>query len=180
MIDSLNIKEIALQELRGAITMIPQDPALFMGSIRQNLDLFEEYDDWRLNDVLKRVNLNCNLDDSVKENGYNLSVGMKQQLNLARAILKQSKLLIMDEATANIDTKTDEHIQKMIRTEFKDSTIICIAHRLRTIIDFDKVLVMDAGKVIEYDSPRQLLQNKGLFYNMCMESNEYSYLSSRL
>ena len=180
LIDDINIKTIGLQDLRRAITMIPQDPALFMGDIRLNLDPFSEFDDSSLNDSLKRAHLRCLLDDIVTENGKNLSVGMRQQLNLARAILKQSKLLIMDEATANIDSQTDEQIQMMIRREFKESTILCIAHRLRTIIDFDKILVLDKGKVVEFDAPKVLLEKQGLFYNMCMESNEYEYLKSKL
>eukprot|EP00834_Sanchytrium_tribonematis_P008328 NODE_944_length_2958_cov_1.988108.p3 type:complete len:162 gc:universal NODE_944_length_2958_cov_1.988108:1645-1160(-) len=159
--------------------MIPQDPALFKGSIRINLDPFSEYDDFQLNKSLKRARLSCNLDDNVSENGNNLSVGTRQQLSLARAILKQSKLLILDEATANIDHSTDENIQKMIRQEFSNSTIICVAHRLRTIIDFEKILVLDQGKLVEFDSPKNLLQKQGLFYKMCAESGELDYLCSK-
>ena len=179
-IDSINIKDVKLSTLRRGITMIPQDPALFMGTIRLNLDPFEEFDDLCLNEALKQAHLDCNLDDIVTENGKNLSVGMRQQLNLSRAILKQSRLLIMDEATANIDSHTDEKIQKMIREEFKQSTIICIAHRLRTIIDFDRILVLDKGKVVEFDTPHNLFEKKGLFFNMCIESNEYEYLHSKV
>ena len=179
-IDGINIKEIKLKWLRSQLTMIPQDPALFMGTIRLNLDPFEEYDDALLNQILIKSQLTISLDDKVTENGKNLSVGTRQQLNLGRALLRQSKVILLDEATANIDAESDEKIQKMIKTAFVDSTILCIAHRLRTIIDFDRILVLDKGKVVEFDSPSQLLKSKSFFYQMCLESHDYDYLTSIL
>ena len=153
------------------MAVITQDPVLFSGSFRRNLDpfsLYQDHDLWRaLEDVqLKNLveQLPEQLDYKLKESGSNFSVGERQLVCLARALLQKSKIIILDEATANVDFKTDRLIQDVIRSRFKDSTVITIAHRLNTIMDYDKVLVMDQGRVVEFDKPEVLLENKNGFF----------------
>lgn len=191
LIDGIDIATIGLQDLRQAMTIIPQDPTLFAGTIRSNLDPFNHYQDEQIFRALERVNLigesaadSCenankflNLESNVAEGGGNLSQGERQLVCLARSLLKNPKIMLLDEATSLIDYKLDVIIQKTIREEFGHSTIITIAHRLRTIIDYDKILVMDAGRVVEYDSPHALISNKeSLFYSMCHNSGELELL----
>jgi ATP-binding cassette subfamily C (CFTR/MRP) protein 4 len=172
VIGNVDIKSIPLTKLRSKITVIPQDPLLFLGSLRKNLDPFGQYPDhqlWTALDVfqLKEVvsNLPLGLDSMVSERGSNFSVGQRQLLCLVRAILRESKLIVLDEATANVDLKTDELIQSSIRNRFKNCTVLTIAHRLNTVIDSDKIFVMDKGMVVEFGHPHQLLQNhEGFFY----------------
>eukprot|EP00835_Amoeboradix_gromovi_P005064 NODE_442_length_8548_cov_0.231862.p5 type:complete len:238 gc:universal NODE_442_length_8548_cov_0.231862:5189-5902(+) len=190
-IDGIDISKIGLEDLRSALTIIPQDPVLFEGTIRTNLDLFNERDDLQVWNALRRVHfvsdtndgIGCEdvgLDSCVTENGNNYSVGQRQLLSLARALINSSKVIIMDEATANVDPETDTRIQQTIRTEFDDSTILCIAHRLRTVIDFNRIMVLDQGKLVEFDTPYNLMMNKdGIFRKMCMESGEYEYLKEQ-
>ena len=204
-IDGVDITKIGLRNLRQAITIIPQDPTLFAGTIRSNLDPFEQYTDADIFAALKRVNLiNSNeqtpssssssaaaamavaeenqnkfhdLENPITEGGGNLSQGERQLVCLARSLLKNPKIILLDEATSSIDYKSDALIQKTIRDEFGSSTILTIAHRLRTIIDYDKILVMDAGKVVEYDNPYVLISNQdSLFYSMCENSGELNSL----
>lgn len=148
--------------------MIILDPVLFSGSLRSNMDPFDQFSDDEIFTALRRVQLlpsdeldaddvddvNANvfrdLETTVAEGGKNFSQGQRQLLCLARAILKRSKLVIMDEATASVDFKTDRAIQKAITTEFADSTILCIAHRLHTVIEYDRILVMDQGRIVEF------------------------------
>ena len=153
------------------MAVITQDPVLFSGSLRRNLDpfsLYQDHDLWRaLEDVqLKTLvqQLPEQLEYKLKESGSNFSVGERQLVCLARALLQKSKIIILDEATANVDFKTDRLIQDVIRSRFKDSTVITIAHRLNTIMDYDKVLVMDQGRVVEFDKPEVLLQNENGFF----------------
>jgi ATP-binding cassette subfamily C (CFTR/MRP) protein 4 len=172
VIDDVDTKSIPLTELRSKITVIPQDPLLFLGSLRKNLDPFGQYPDhqlWTALDEfqLKEVvsNLPSGLDSMVSESGSNFSVGQRQLLCLVRAMLRESKIIVLDEATANVDLKTDELIQSSIRNRFKNCTVLTIAHRLNTVIDSDKILVMDKGMVVEFGHPHQLLQNhEGFFY----------------
>ncbi|KAG7664937.1 YBT1 [[Candida] subhashii] len=195
-IDGVEINSIGLKNLRQAITIIPQDPTLFVGTIRSNLDPFEQFTDVQMFEALRRVNLispneqpsssndaneNQNkffdLDNPITEGGGNLSQGERQLVCLARSLLKNPKVILLDEATSSIDYKSDALIQQTIREEFGNATILTIAHRLRTIIDYDKILVMDAGRVVEYDSPFVLLTNKdSLFYSMCENSGELDSL----
>lgn len=200
-IDGVDISKIGLRNLRQAITIIPQDPTLFTGTIRTNLDPFVEYNDNEIFEALRRVNLVLptetvaggsgdpgdlnenqnkflNLSTAITEGGNNLSQGQRQLMCLARSLLKSPKVILLDEATASIDYKSDATIQKTIRDEFSHSTILTIAHRLRSIIDYDKILVMDAGKVVEYDDPYVLIANKdSLFYSMCENSGELDALT---
>ncbi|CAN3363621.1 ATP-dependent bile acid permease [Diutina catenulata] len=194
-IDGVDISKIGLRDLRQAITIIPQDPTLFTGTIRSNLDPFEQYQDSEIFEALRRVNLlargerestpeadeNSNkflkLDNAITEGGGNLSQGERQLVCLARSLLKNPKVMLLDEATSSIDYKSDAMIQTTIREEFGNSTILTIAHRLRTIIDYDKILVMDAGKVVEYDNPYVLItKTDSLFYGMCENSGELESL----
>lgn len=182
IIDNLDTQMLGLHELREKISIIPQDPVLFSGSIRRNLDPFKQYADDQLWAALKDANMskifesNSKLESLVTEGGSNLSVGERQLLCLARALLKQNKILVLDEATANVDLETDELIQRTIKTKFVDCTVLTIAHRLNTIIDMDKVLVLDAGRVVEFDAPYLLLSKEsGLFHSMAKQTGEQYY-----
>ncbi|XP_031343813.1 probable multidrug resistance-associated protein lethal(2)03659 isoform X2 [Photinus pyralis] len=174
LIDDVDITQVPLERLRSKVAIIPQEPFLFSGSIRYNLDPFEEYNDDVLWGALENVQLKEDAINSafglyydVMESGANLSVGQRQLLCLARAIIRHNKILILDEATANVDPRTDHLIQEIIREKFADCTVITIAHRLQTIMDSDKVIVIDSGAIIEFDYPHLLLQNSGSkFYGM--------------
>lgn len=190
-IDGIDIGKIGLRNLRQAITIIPQDPTLFSGTIRSNLDPFGLYSDEAIFEALRRTNLISksteedgenqnkfkNLDSPITEGGGNLSQGERQLVCLSRSLLKNPKVMMLDEATSSIDYKSDSIIQKTIREEFSNSTILTIAHRLRTIIDYDMILVLDHGKVVEYDNPYVLIADKNsLFYSMCENSGELEAL----
>ncbi|KAJ3020956.1 UNVERIFIED_CONTAM: hypothetical protein HDU68_009890 [Siphonaria sp. JEL0065] len=177
-VDGVDILKIGLFDLRSRLAIIPQDPVLFSGTFRSNLDPFSEYSDNDLWDAITRAGLKTKvsetpegLDGKIQDGGENLSVGEKQLLCLSRAMLKSPKILIMDEATANVDYETDAFIQKALRSDFKQATIITIAHRLNTIIDYDRVLVLDSGLIAEFDSPASLLSNtESRFYSMVAET----------
>ncbi|XP_027046092.1 multidrug resistance-associated protein 4-like isoform X2 [Pocillopora damicornis] len=170
-IDGVNIQELGLKDLRSKLSIIPQEPVLFSGPMRRNLDPFGEHLDTELWNVLEEVQLKNaveelpnKLDEELGESGSNFSVGQRQLVCLARAILRHSRILVIDEATANVDQKTDSLIQTTIREKFKHCTVLTIAHRLNTIIDSDKVLVLDAGRLKEFDAPYVLLKNpRGIF-----------------
>ncbi|KAF0685074.1 Aste57867_23002 [Aphanomyces stellatus] len=168
--DGVDISSIGLHDLRDKVSIIPQDPVLFSGTIRTNLDPFDRYGDDALWTSIKRANLHnavSSLDDKVDERGQNFSVGERQLICIARALLKKSKVILMDEATASIDAKTDRLIQESIRESFKDCTCLTIAHRINTILDSDRILVMDKGSAAEFDTPAALLKNpKGIFTNL--------------
>ncbi|GMM44324.1 hypothetical protein DAPK24_008990 [Pichia kluyveri] len=175
-IDGVNISEIGLFKLRSKLAIIPQDPVLFKGTIRSNLDPFEETDEYVLQNAL---DLACgtensekfSLDSIVEEDGTNYSLGERQVIALCRALIRESKILILDEATSSVDYETDARIQNTIAQGFKDCTILCIAHRLRTILNYDRILVMDKGECAEFDTPKALWQNKeGIFRSMCEKS----------
>lgn len=173
-IDDQDTANVGLRNLRSSISIIPQVPILFSASIRYNLDPFERSTDEQLWKALERVELKQNgvaLDTAVSEGGVNFSAGQRQLICLARAIVRNNKILVMDEATANVDQHTDSLIQKTIREAFKDCTVITIAHRLNTIIDSDKVLVMDAGSAVEFDHAHELLRKKeGYFTTMVKQT----------
>ncbi|ORZ35453.1 hypothetical protein BCR44DRAFT_1499648 [Catenaria anguillulae PL171] len=182
VIDGVDTREIGLGDLRSRMTIIPQDPTLFTGTIRQNLDMFQEHSDAELRSALDRVNLtSVSLDDQVHEGAVNWSVGTRQLIALARAFVRSSKILVLDESSASVDNLADQWIQHALRQEFRQSTVLCIAHRLRTVIDMDLAVVLSHGKVVEMGTPWELLQKPAgdagaHFRKMCEESGEWEYL----
>lgn len=200
VIDGLDIKDLGTEDLRSNLTIIPQDPTLFSGSLRTNMDPFNQFTDDDVFTALRRVQLLSNevtvppveintnhnevntnvfkdLQTAVTEGGKNFSQGQRQLLCLARALLKRSRIVLMDEATASVDFETDKAIQNTISTEFADSTILCIAHRLHTVIEYDRILVLDQGEIVEFDSPLTLINNSDtVFYKMCRNSGEFESL----
>uniref|UniRef100_A0A8C1PD89 ATP-binding cassette, sub-family C (CFTR/MRP), member 2 n=1 Tax=Cyprinus carpio TaxID=7962 RepID=A0A8C1PD89_CYPCA len=178
LVDGIDISTLGLHDLRSRLTIIPQDPVLFSGTLRMNLDPFEKFSDEEIWSVLELAHLKdyvrglpTGLQHEVSEGGENLSVGQRQLLCLARALLRKSRILILDEATAAVDLETDDLIQNTIRTEFSHCTVLTIAHRLNTILDSSRVMVLDSGKIVEFDSPSVLLNNKqGHFYAMAKDA----------
>ncbi|CAD1785487.1 similar to Saccharomyces cerevisiae YGR281W YOR1 Plasma membrane ATP-binding cassette (ABC) transporter, multidrug transporter mediates export of many different organic anions including oligomycin [Maudiozyma barnettii] len=194
-IDGVDISKLGLYDLRRKLTIIPQDPVLFKGTIRKNLDPFGEYDDKMLWNALEKsgaieqeelsdVKLETtndkdthadmhrfHLDQVVEEEGTNFSLGERQVLALSRALVRQSKILILDEATSSVDYETDNKIQKRIVDAFSECTILCIAHRIKTILDYDRIIVMDKGEIVESNSPWKLYSNESsIFRDMCIRS----------
>ncbi|KAG5419108.1 hypothetical protein I9W82_002875 [Candida metapsilosis] len=217
-IDGIDISKLGLRDLRSKLSIIPQDPVLFRGTIRSNLDPFNEHEDDRLWDALRRTGLieesrlesvkkqtkasakspnvkvseksnektvttttntpdslalhKFHLDQAVEDEGSNFSLGERQLIAFARALVRDSKILILDEATSSVDYETDSKIQDTIIREFRDCTILCIAHRLKTIINYDRILVLDKGEVKEFDTPWNLFNSRGsIFQQMCERSN---------
>lgn len=167
IIDGISANGIGLHQMRSRLSIIPQEPVLFSGTVRFNLDPTEKYQDAELWNVLEKVQLkttveqlNGGLDSLVCEGGCNFSIGQRQLMCLARALLKKSKILVVDEATANVDVRTDGIIQALIRSDFSDCTVLTIAHRLNTIMDSDRILVLNRGRVKEFDSPYLLLSDR--------------------
>ncbi|KAG9509318.1 Multidrug resistance-associated protein 4, partial [Fragariocoptes setiger] len=178
-IDDILTSSIGLHDLRRSISIIPQEPVLFNGPVRRNLDPFDEYTDREIWSALESVQLkrvisllDGRLDASVSEGGQNFSVGQRQLICLARAILRRSRILVLDEATANVDPETDQFIQRTIRDLFRQCTVLTIAHRLNTIMDSDRVLVLDAGQVKEFDEPHLLLTRGGYFATMTANTGQ--------
>ena len=183
IIDNIDISTIGLHDIRSRLSIIPQDPTLLEGTIRGNLDPLEEHSDqeiWQaldksqLGDVIRQKEQK--LDTPVLENGDNWSVGQRQLVSLGQALLKQARILVLDEATASVDTATDNLIQKIIRTEFQNCTVCTIAHRIPTVIDSDLVLVLSDGRVAEFDTPARLLEDKSSMFLKLV--TEYSSRSS--
>ncbi|KAF1329530.1 Abc transporter c family member 2, partial [Globisporangium splendens] len=180
-IDGVDIQSVRLRDLRRRLAIIPQDPVLFSGSLRENLDPFGEYSDNRIWTVLRLVHLsetvakwNAGLDFVVSEKGDNLSVGQRQLMCIARALLKDSKIVVLDEATANVDTATDNLIQVTIKETFSNKTVLIIAHRINTILHCDKIAVMDAGQVAEFGPPSDLLsQPDSIFASLAKRSVQH-------
>ncbi|XP_011699218.1 PREDICTED: multidrug resistance-associated protein 1 isoform X6 [Wasmannia auropunctata] len=178
LIDDVDISKLGLHDLRSRLTIIPQDPVLFSGTLRMNLDPFDCYSDEEIWRALEHAHLKSFIENlpsallhEVTEGGENLSVGQRQLICLARALLRKTKVLILDEATAAVDLETDDLIQTTIRQEFKDCTVLTIAHRLNTILDSDRVIVLDKGLIVEYDSPEVLLRNSASsFYSMAKDA----------
>ena len=176
-IGGVDISELGLQDLREKITIIPQEPTLFNETLRFNLDPEGIYSDSVLLSLVEQASLdkliNRNekgLDQNIEEGGKNLSSGEKQLLWILRAVLKKNKVVLMDEATANIDIKTEQIIQKLINEQFADATVITIAHRLNTIMKSDRILVLSQGELIEYDSPSTLLNNPSSMFKSYVDS----------
>uniref|UniRef100_A0A8C8BCN0 Uncharacterized protein n=1 Tax=Otus sunia TaxID=257818 RepID=A0A8C8BCN0_9STRI len=177
LIDEVDIATIGLHDLRQNLTIIPQDPVLFTGTLRMNLDPFDQYTDEEVWKALELAHLKTYVQDLpegllhlVSEGGENLSVGQRQLVCLARAVLRKAKILILDEATAAVDLETDNLIQTTIRSEFADCTVLTIAHRLHTIMDSNRVMVLQAGRIVEYDSPEELLKKQGVFSVMAKDA----------
>ena len=175
LIDDIDISKIGLEILRQSLTIIPQEPIILEGNIRDNIDPTKTYNDSEILEILKEVGLNDfmadkNLDYKIEENGNNISVGEKQLLCIARALLKKTKIILMDEATANIDYRTEAALKKSIHEDMEESTVITIAHRIKTIINYDKILVLREGEIEEFDTPQKLIEKKGLFYQLYKES----------
>ncbi|NXB58887.1 MRP1 protein, partial [Struthidea cinerea] len=177
IIDGIDISTIGLHDLRGNLNIIPQDPILFSGTLQSNLDPLGKHSDLELWEVLDL----CDLKDFVQslpkkllheisEGGENLSVGQRQLVCLARALLRKTKIVVLDEATASVDMETDNFVQSTIKREFHNCTVLTIAHRLHTVMNSERVLVLDAGRILEYDTPQNLLQQKGAFSEMAAEA----------
>lgn len=185
LLDGVDAAGLGLGFLRSKIAIVPQDPVLFSGSIRSNLDPFGEWEDRRLEEILRRVGLMGEglgggervgtLDERVEEDGCNFSVGQRQLVVIARALLSECSIVLMDEATAAIDVDTDQKIQKAIRSEFSNATVITVAHRLNTIMDADLILVMDDGKMAEFDNPGALLEKEQGIFRGLVEAYESSH-----
>ncbi|KAK2947791.1 Multidrug resistance-associated protein [Blattamonas nauphoetae] len=180
LIDGVDISKVELSRVRKAIAIIPQDPTLFAGTVRYNLDLVSKCTDDRIWEVLDMVEmheviagLQYGLDSQVAEGGSNFSAGQRQLLCFGRAILNNCKIIVLDEATASVDVDSDAKIQRTIREHFVDKTLIVIAHRLNTILDSDRILVMEAGQVAEIDSPSTLKSNSSSALNALIHSLEH-------
>ncbi|KAG6637775.1 ABC transporter C family member 3-like isoform X1 [Carya illinoinensis] len=183
MIDGINISLIGLHDLRSRLSIIPQDPTMFEGTVRTNLDPLEEYADEQIWEALDKCQLGDEirkkegkLDSTVIENGENWSMGQRQLVCLGRVLLKKSKVLVLDEATASVDTATDNLIQETLQQHFSNCTIITIAHRITSVIDSDMVLLLNNGLIEEYDSPTRLLENKSSSFAQLVA--EYTVRSS--
>ncbi|NXJ16927.1 MRP7 protein, partial [Odontophorus gujanensis] len=178
LLDGVDSRLVGLEELRSRLAIIPQDPFLFSGSIRENLDPQGKRTDAELHEVLEQCHLRDavtqmgGLDSELGERGKSLSVGQRQLVCLARALLTQAKVLCIDEATASVDQKTDQLVQQTIRQRFADKTVLTIAHRLNTILDSDRVLVMQAGRVAELDSPAYLSKKDGSLFQRLLHSGQ--------
>lgn len=197
LIDGIDISTIKLSTLRSRLAIIPQDPVLFSGTVRSNLDPFDSFTDEDLLAALSQVHINCqratpaesslppadapiapnahtfiSLSTSVAQGGHNLSQGQRQLLCLARALLSRQKIMVMDEATASVDKETDVLIQRSIREGFHNSTLIVIAHRLSTVTDLDRILVLSEGRVVEFGEPKVLMERKGVFWEMVQRHGE--------
>jgi ABC-type multidrug transport system fused ATPase/permease subunit len=177
-VDGVNIREIGTAPLRLNISIIPQDPVMFSNTIRYNIDPFAEKTDDELWAVLKKVEMGeeiaglpKGLDDVVAEGGENFSQGQRQLLCIARSLLRKPKILVMDEATASIDNETDATIQRMIRENFQDATVLTIAHRLNTIMDSDRILVLDDGHIVELDTPENLMAKESGHFKAMVEKS---------
>jgi ATP-binding cassette subfamily C (CFTR/MRP) protein 1 len=181
-IDGVDISKIGLHDLRSRLSIIPQDPTMFDGTVRVNLDPLNQYPDSDVWEALDKCQLGDvirakeeKLESTVVENGENWSVGQRQLFCLGRALLKKSSILVLDEATASVDSATDGIIQKIISHEFQHRTIVTIAHRIHTVIDSDFVLVLSEGRIAEYDTPTKLLEREDSFFSKLIK--EYSLRS---
>ncbi|XP_050718620.1 ATP-binding cassette sub-family C member 5-like isoform X20 [Eriocheir sinensis] len=183
-IDGIDISTVGLEDLRSRLSIIPQDPVLFIGTVRYNLDPFESHTDEEIWLALEQTymkdrisTLELGLSSPVVENGENFSVGERQLLCMARVLLRNSKILFLDEATAAIDTETDNKIQQTLKNAFKQCTMITIAHRLNTVMSCSRIMVLDDGKVTEFDTPRTLLANPDSMFAKMVAKSEASFIT---
>ncbi|MEQ2279148.1 hypothetical protein AMECASPLE_006478, partial [Ameca splendens] len=181
IIDGINIAQIGLDDLRSKLAIIPQEPVLFIGTVRSNLDPWDQYSDLQIWEALEKTHIKemvsqlpHSIHSEVTESGENFSVGERQLLCVARALLRNSKILILDEATAAIDTETDRLIQETIRSAFGSCTTLIIAHRLNTVMSCSRVMVLDNGQILEFDSPAALLANENSRFRAMIEASESS------
>ncbi|XP_063913975.1 probable multidrug resistance-associated protein lethal(2)03659 isoform X2 [Zophobas morio] len=174
-IDDVDIRTLSLEFLRSNISIIPQDPILFSGTIRDNIDPTGRYKDheiWKAISTTRLKDIVPSLDYRITEGGSNFSAGQRQLICLARAVISKSKIIVLDEATANVDPETDVMIYTTIQECFAECTVLMIAHRLHTVLYSDKVMVVDKGEIVEFDNPNVLLDNKnGAFYKMIEQAN---------
>jgi len=184
-IDGRDISSVDLETLRIKLALVPQDSTLFLGTLRQNLDPLGMRTDAELISVLQRAcllpkeqssnpspaELRFSLDSEIGDEGSNFSAGEKQLLALCRALVKNSQIIILDEATSSVDVETDVKIQQTIQSEFASSTLLCIAHRIHTVVHYNRILVMDLGKVAEYGTVLDLYdREESIFRSLCNES----------
>jgi len=180
LVDGVELSTLGLSDVRGRLGIIPQDPFLLSGALRDCLDPFGGSSDRQILEALKAVRLvpddadSSALESRVEEGGSNFSVGERQLLCLARALLAKPRVLVMDEATSSVDLETDAFIQKMLRTRFQDTTLLTVAHRLNTIMDYDQILVMDGGRAAEFGSPKDLLEKQGMFADLVASTGDES------
>lgn len=184
-IGGIDISEIGIRDLRSHITYIPEDAGLFSGTLRENVDPFHEYEDDDCLDALRRVNHawlgSIRLNTQVAPAGANFSVGERQLIAMARALLRRDPIVILDEATSSVDFATDAAIQKILREEFRKSLLINVAHRLSTVVDYDRVIVLEDGQVAELDTPLNLMQKDGgVFREMCLNSESYAEIEAAI
>ncbi|XP_051514904.1 ATP-binding cassette sub-family C member 5-like isoform X1 [Myxocyprinus asiaticus] len=179
IIDGVNIAQIGLEDLRSKLSVIPQEPVLFIGTVRSNLDPWDQYTDEQIWDALEKTHIKDmvsqlpnSLHSEVTENGENFSVGERQLLCVVRALLRHSKILLLDEATAAIDTETDRLIQDTIRNSFSGCTTLVIAHRLNTVLNCNRIMVLDQGQILEFDTPSNLLANVNSRFRAMMAADE--------
>lgn len=171
IIDGVEIKTLNLKFLRNHISIIPQDPIMFSGTVRSNVDplgLYTDEDIWR---ALHKIHLDTtvsNLDSNIED--INFSTGQRQLICVARAIIKKNKIVVLDEATANMDPETEDMIQKIINDNFSQCTVFIIAHRLQSILDCDKVMVLDIGQIVEFDNPRVLVDNPNSLFSQMLKN----------
>lgn len=182
LIDGIDISKIGLHDIRSKLSIIPQDPTMFEGNLRTNLDPLGEHSDTEIWEALKKCQLEeivsakeKKLDSLVTENGENWSVGQRQLVCLGRALLKSTRILVLDEATASVDSATDNLIQQTLHYQFSDCTVIAVAHRIPTVMDSDLVLVLNDGRISEFDSPMKLLEDKSSSFSKLV--SEYSLRS---
>ncbi|KZV99859.1 hypothetical protein EXIGLDRAFT_668146 [Exidia glandulosa HHB12029] len=205
LVGGMDITHMGVEDLRASLTFIPQDAVLFSGTIRDNLDPFGEHTDAECLNVLRMVQLPVDaadtlattsqipsqsgavpsaqtlvtLDSKVSEGGANWSAGQRQLIAMARALLRNTGITVFDESTASVDFETDKKIQQTIRAHFKDGILLTIAHRLQTIIDYDRVLVLQEGKIVEFDTPARLIAVEGgVFRGMCIKSEHFAELQA--
>lgn len=179
-IDGINIKTLPLEFLRSKIGIIPQDPILFSGTIRSNIDPLNRYSDEEVWSAIEKVQMKgsiTSLDQQVTDHGQNYSSGQRQLLCLARALVCKSKIIVLDEATANMDVETDQLLQKTMKNHFADCTVLTIAHRLNSFQAADKILVIEDGRIMQFGEPSALLSEKdGVFYRMVRDAGGINFL----